>query len=157
MIYYVEGDITKSECDFICHQVNCKGKMGSGVAKAIREKWPEVYEAYKEKWIDSVWDKSSILGDIQVVALEDNPQQYVVNFFAQNDYGSDGKRYTSYDAFWICLNRLKEIVPKDKRIAFPFKIGCGLGGADWAVIRTMIERVLDDYTLCFYNPSGVFN
>ena len=46
MIRYVKGDITESNCDIICHQVNCRGAMNSGVAKAIREKWPEVYEQY---------------------------------------------------------------------------------------------------------------
>ena len=44
MIRYIKGDITKSNCDIICHQVNCQGKMNSGVAKAIRAKWPKVYE-----------------------------------------------------------------------------------------------------------------
>lgn len=45
-VYFVKGDITKSDCKYICHQVNCRCKMGSGVAKAIRTKWPVVYTEY---------------------------------------------------------------------------------------------------------------
>ena len=32
----------------ICHQVNCQGVMGAGIAKQIRARWPEVYEDYKK-------------------------------------------------------------------------------------------------------------
>ena len=32
----------------ICHQVNCIGAMGAGLALQIRNKWPIVYEKYKE-------------------------------------------------------------------------------------------------------------
>ena len=42
------GDITNSKANYICHQVNCQGAMNSGVAKAIREKWPRVYKAYSD-------------------------------------------------------------------------------------------------------------
>ena len=46
MIHHVKGNLLDSNCDYICHQVNCQGVMNSGVAKQIREKWPEVYESY---------------------------------------------------------------------------------------------------------------
>lgn len=32
----------------ICHQVNCQGVMGAGLAKQIRIRWPEVYVDYKK-------------------------------------------------------------------------------------------------------------
>ena len=35
----INGDLLNANTDFICHQVNCQGKMNSGVAKAIRNKW----------------------------------------------------------------------------------------------------------------------
>lgn len=33
----------------ICHQVNCKGVMGGGLAKQIRDVYPNVYYIYKRK------------------------------------------------------------------------------------------------------------
>ena len=45
-IYSKLGNLLESDMDYICHQVNCQGRMASGIAKSIREKWPEVYEAY---------------------------------------------------------------------------------------------------------------
>jgi len=49
VIYFRKGDLLESECDYICHQVNCQGKMNSGIAKSIREKWPIVFQNYIEK------------------------------------------------------------------------------------------------------------
>ena len=158
MICYIKGDITTSNCDIICHQVNCKGKMNSGVAKAIREKWPQVYQEY---WVkcEAAYQSNlysyQMLGDIQICTLYDDyfktdKHQHVVNLFAQDAYGYDNKRYTSYDAFWQCLNNLKQCIPKDATIAFPYKIGCVRGGANWNIIRTMIEEVFKDRDIYFY-------
>lgn len=45
-IKHVKGDIlatpTRNEDTVICHQVNCCGVMGAGLAKQIRDKWPVV-------------------------------------------------------------------------------------------------------------------
>ena len=155
MIRYVKGDLLESNADNICHQVNCQGKMNSGVAKAIREKWPVVYDNYREKYEEYVWCKRSPLGDIQIVALYDdyyatNKHQHVVNFFSQENYGYDGKRYTSYDAFWNCLNLLKQSTLPEATIAFPYKIGCVRGGANWNIIKAMIKEVLAGYDVTFY-------
>ena len=90
-----------------------------------------------------------MLGHIQIVHNEDDPG--VINMAAQRFYGYDGKRYTSYNAFWSCLEEITVKVPKGSKIAFPAKIGCGLGGANWEVIFRMIEQVLgEDYEVYIY-------
>lgn len=152
MIYWKKGNLLESNCDYICHQVNCQGKMNSGIAKQIREKWPVVYDNYIMKYFNSL--PEILLGDIQIVNINttgaDEKAQQVINMFAQQHYGYDGRRYTSYDAFWNCLNLIKQSVPTDKKIGFPYNIGCGLGGANWNVILTMIDTVLADYTVEIY-------
>ena len=68
----------------------------------------------------------------------------VCNLFAQDMYGYNGKCYTNYTAFQSCLLKLKSEIPSGSTIAMPYKIGCGLGGGDWAVILKMIENTLGD-------------
>ncbi len=41
MISYHEGDLLKSNCDVICHQVNLQGVMGGGLALQIARKFPQ--------------------------------------------------------------------------------------------------------------------
>lgn len=160
---WVKGDLLESDCDYICHQVNCQGRMGSGIAKSIKTRWHRVYEDYialctkREEEIYQMcsgmeneldWTET-LLGEIQLVPVDVN--KTVVNMFAQQYYGYDGKRYTSYDGFWCCLGQIKEQVPKGSKIGFPKGIGCGLGGANWQVIETMIYEVLDnDYKVYIY-------
>ena len=157
MIHYVQGDITKSDCDIICHQVNCQGAMNSGVAKAIREKWPEVYDNYK-RWCDREEYKEDLLGHYQTIQINNNPQKWIVNLFTQQYYGYNGIRYTDYEAFYSSISHLAiefSNVP-NKTIAFPYKIGCVRGGANWNIIRTMIEEVFKDRDIYFYS-LGEFN
>lgn len=159
MIYWKKGNLLESDCDYICQQVNCMGKMNSGIAKQIREKWPIVYQNYMAKCNFShpsgYIRPELLLGDIQIVGLWDDYNetkfhQSVINMYSQLNYGYDGRRYTSYDAFWNCVNLIKQSVPTDKKIGFPYNIGCGLGGANWNVILTMIDTVLTDYTVEIY-------
>jgi O-acetyl-ADP-ribose deacetylase (regulator of RNase III) len=166
MIHEVKGNLLDTNCQFICHQVNCQGKMNSGVAKAIREKWPKVYKNYKEwhkNWnliafneLGNDYSSSELmLGHIQIVALYDNyddtqNHQYVINMAAQQFYGYDNKKYTSYDAFWSCLEKIKKAVPIGNTIAFPKNIGSCRGGANWNIIRTMIAEALHDYEVYIY-------
>lgn len=142
---WVKGDLLEADLNYYCHQVNCQGKMGSGIAKSIKEKWPVVYDRYIEtfnyaKRFINISDY--LLGLINIVEVEKDKN--VINMFAQEYYGYDGRRYTSYDAFWSCLGEIKTNIPKDSKIGFPKGIGCGLGGANWQVIETMIREVLDD-------------
>lgn len=156
MVTFHNGNILDSGADVICHQVNCQGAMNSGVAKAVRQKWPKVYTEYHEcaKDIDIGFGDMQLswthmFGHIQSVLIpKDKGFQIVINMFAQNGYGYDGKRYTSYDAFWSCLGEIKKSVAPGTTVAFPARIGCVRGGASWNVILKMIEEVLGkDYNV----------
>ena len=163
MIQYKSGDVLASGCNYICHQVNCRGKMASGLAGQIRSKWPVVYNKYYDKYTeaynwsqgrDSVTPADYLLGEIEVVYVQNNDEgkyQYVINMFSQDAYGyDDNTRYTSYDAFAECLYKIRDHVPKDRTIAFPWGIGCGLGNAHWNIIEKMIETILEDHEVYIY-------
>ena len=164
MAYHVKGDLLKADhLDYICHQVNCQGRMGSGIAKAIREKWPEAYNEYRawhHEWEQRADEMGGsfefygptgdelMLGNILFHPVSET--QNIIHLAAQQYYGYDGKRYTSYDAFWSCLGYILEFIPEGSQIGFPAHIGCGLGGANWEVIETMIETMLKDYCVHIY-------
>lgn len=167
MVHYKTGNLLDAPVDYICHQVNCQGRMGSGIAKQIKERWPVVYDqyiaAFKEReeevvklsgqWETQIDVSETLLGHLQQIPVSDT--QTVINMFAQQWYGYDGKRYTSYDAFWTCLGGIRDSVPKGSKIGFPYRIGCGLGGANWQVIETMIYAVLGkDYDVYIYVLEG---
>lgn len=146
MVNYVKGNLLDSDCDYICHQVNCQGVMGSGIAKQIRERWPWVFSSYRA-YCERRKDKNeSPLGEIWGVVIdgEGRNARWVVNMFGQDNFGYYEHRFTSYDAFAKCLEAMRDRLPKDKTIGFPKNIGCGLGGGNWKIISALIEEILGD-------------
>jgi O-acetyl-ADP-ribose deacetylase (regulator of RNase III) len=129
-ITYKKGDLLTSEETIIMHGCNSMGVMGSGVAKAIREKYPEAYSAYrKQEEIDGLK-----LGTYSSVITKDN--KLIINAITQKYYGRDGKKYVSYDAISAVAKTLNELY-ENTSIAIP-KIGAGLGGGSWDVIEKIL-------------------
>lgn len=145
MIHFVKGDLLDSPCDYICHQVNCRGVMGAGIAEQIRERWPEVCEYYGDRCLQFRYNDDVLLGSIDDIAIEDDElNRRVINMYAQSTYGFNHYRYTSYDAFEDCLYQIKRHVPICDTVGFPKGIGCGLGGGNWDIVLKLIEIVLGD-------------
>lgn len=147
MIKYVKGNLLDSNCDYICHQVNCQGVMASGIAKQIRERWPELYERYLHFCDYHNKHGEGMLGRILIYDIGNG--KHVVNMFAQDWYGYDGRRFTSYDAFAQCLQIVKPYL-HNRTIGFPKNIGCGLGGGNWKVISALIEENLGEHDVYIY-------
>ena len=138
MINEIKGDLLTAK-GIILHGVNCQGVMGSGVAYAIRMKWPLVYQQYL-RYVAAYRPGQHLLGMTQYVPVDETVE--VVNCFTQEFYGRDGKRYASYDALDRCMTRLS-MVDRSLPINFP-KIGCGLGGLDWNVVKEIIDSRIPD-------------
>ena len=142
MVEYKIGDILESDCNYICHQVNCKGVMNSGVAKAIKEKWPIVFDEYKK--FHTALTTDVLLGTTQFVKI--GADRYVANMFAQERYGYNGLKYTSYDAIDKCLRSVARNAENGEinRVAMPYKMSSDRGGADWDVILALVNSAFKD-------------
>ena len=162
MIKHIKCDIFESGADIICHQVNCQGVMGSGIAKQVREKFPWVYGQYKKMCEEYKDNPKMLLGITYPVKTWDIYHTSfggIVNLFAQENFGYDGKCYTDYSALRECLDELKCRVSdgtlKGAKIAFPYLMGCHRGGGDWNIVYKMIEEVFADsdceVLICEYN------
>lgn len=134
------GDILESGADVICHQVNCIGVMGAGLAKQIADKYPDVYKTYKELVALSA-DPREMLGTIQLCPATES--QTIANLFAQIKPSRKGVQ-TDYEALKKCFEIVKGQCA-GKKVAIPYKIGCGLAGGDWRVVSQMIDDVFYDF------------
>lgn len=94
IIRNITGDVTAPIKGIIGHGVNCQGVMGSGVALAIRNKFPKVYTEYLA--LCARTKPEDLLGTTQLVKITDD--LYVANMFTQLNFGGDGKVYASLDA-----------------------------------------------------------
>ncbi len=154
----INKDITTVEFGVIVHQVNCQGVMGSGVAKALRDKWPQIYETYRKMYENFMfgdkYNDDGLLGKIDVCEIKEN--LYVVNLFGQDQYKKsidNWKRFTSYGAWENALPKLRSYINEQglpDRVYFPYNVGCDRGGGDWRIISAMIEEYFPNAIFCKY-------
>lgn len=147
MVCTISGDVLHSGAKIIIHQLNTRGKMGAGLAKRIKEEIlsPEQYQNYVD---DCKKFGSDLLGFCRYdeVVIDGNPTK-LVGIYAQNKTGRQpGKIYTKYGALTAGLKNIRSVAePNGWDVAIPYKIGCGLGGGDWTVVKNIIDRVFDGY------------
>ena len=141
MIQIRKGNILDASENIICHQVNCKGVMGAGLALQIRDEYPEVYEEYLE-WCNNV-NSSKLLGRCQIVMHD--KYRYIANLYGQLNFGRN-HCYTNYNALRSAFLELLDYAQTyNFSIAIPYSIGCGLAGGDWSIVYEMIQDIFDIY------------
>lgn len=134
MIHYKKGNLLDVTSGVIIHGCNAQGVMGSGVALAVKEKYPKAYQVYK----DFEARHTLRLGSISQVRIS-NTQLYIANIITQEFYGRDpNTRYVSYGAVHLGFENLNNFHVEDIPFHFP-KIGAGLGNGDWNIIADLIE------------------
>lgn len=155
MIQHIKCDIFESGADVICHQVNCQGVMGSGIARQVREKYPNVYESYKAYCENK--RPEDLLGRAMFVGVDDEQLAGIANIFGQLSYGYDGKCYTDYDALKRAFVELNQFIyiyfDYYPVVAFPYKFGCARGGGDWNIVYKLIKETFKDciVLICEYD------
>ena len=117
----IKGNLLSAKEEYIGHGVNCKGKMGKGIAKLVASSHPIVFREYAE-----YCKKQDIIGTYQVVFSNN---KHIINFFTQEAYGNDGV-YASLEAIAASIVSFITDHPSIKTIAIP-RIGTGLGGLSW--------------------------
>lgn len=154
MIKTINKDILTVTEGVIGHQVNCRGKMGSGLAKQIRLAYPEVFLEYNAlcEGVHEL-ERYTLLGTTQIVETNKNEGLKIANIFGQLST-SKTSRETEYCALHLGLLELLTKVPADCPIYLPFNIGCGRGGGDWNIVHNILTRVFNsakrDLILCKY-------
>ena len=140
-----DGDLFSAPYGIICHQVNCKGTMGRGIAKTFRLVFPHAYSNY----LEVCKNQENLLGH-SIFCIEDTGESCCM--FAQADWGGCGCN-TDYAAFRSCCKEIKKYVDlryRNMPINMPYKIGCGLGGGDWTIVKSILEEEFDGYNVILW-------
>mgnify|MGYP001402432164 CR=1 FL=1 len=144
----INGDLIKlaieGHFDVIIHGCNCFHSMGAGIAKYIKMNFPESHIADKK----TTYGNFRKLGTYSSANVLNN-KLTVVNGYTQYYYG---KKKINVD--YYAIENLFKLIKKDfsgKRIGIP-KIGAGLGGGNWKIISSIIEKEMkgEDISLVIY-------
>ena len=86
MVKIIEGNLFDTKANIICHQCNCQGVMGSGVAAEVKRRYPEVFKAYRKDYEEG----KLVLGYVNFAQASTG--QILANLCGQEKYGYDGKQ-----------------------------------------------------------------
>ena len=134
----IKGNLIKlaqeGKFNVIVQGCNCFNTMGSGIARQLRDRYPQVYEA----------DCKTVAGDKDKLgkfthALADEGFE-IVNAYTQYGFNKDGESADvfEYKAFLQILLKLDDDRLNGIHYGFP-AIGCGLAGGNKEIIYNMIS------------------
>lgn len=142
----VKGNIFDYEIDYdvLVHGCNCHCTMGSGIARTIRELYPEAYEA----------DCRTAKGDrskIGSFSYYEHPRKdlTIINAYTQYNYYPRNVDHFEYEGFEKICKDLNERFKKKMCIAMPM-IGAGLAGGNWERIKKIIQDNITDVDVTIY-------
>lgn len=151
----VRGDLIKlfraREFDVIIHGCNCGNNMGDGIAKTIRDEFPEAYAA---DLATEAWDIYK-LGTFTYADIAN--LGYIVNAYTQYRFfgvGLNGGPLCEYDALRSCFKGVKEqFGGVGRRFGVP-AIGAARAGGDWNVISKIIDEEMEGEDVTFVEYDG---
>ncbi|MDO4319957.1 MAG: macro domain-containing protein [Bacteroidales bacterium] len=134
--YIAKGDIFRiSGVSNYAHGCNCAGAMGKGIAVSFRDKYPEMYLEYKQLCKKNMFRP----GDVFDYNYADG---HIYNLGTQLTWRTPAKIEYIENA----LIQMLELASRDNvtAIALP-AIGAGLGGLKWDDVKSIIEKVSNNY------------
>lgn len=137
-IEYRVGDLLDSGLRCIAHGCNAQGVMKSGIAKAIRARYPIAFTKYREAY--EAQNDNLTLG--QVIRADVSSDRTILNVITQEFYGRDPNTvYVDYDAIRYAMYSINLITACGgfHSVGFPL-IGAGLANGDWTIISRIIEE-----------------
>lgn len=124
--------------------------MGRGIALAIKNMFPEAYDAD----LRTVKADREKLGSISIARIDRSSVSFVVvNAYTQFHWRGEGV-LANYDAIRSAFAAVKNQFA-GQRIGYP-KIGAGLAKGDWQTIAQIIEDELsgEDHSLVEFQPAS---
>lgn len=150
----VRGDlialVQQGVFDVIVHGCNCYCSMEAGIARGIKEAFPEAYASD----CSTRRGDAGKLGTISVARIRRGDIEFVVvNGYTQFEYTGPGV-LVDYDAVRGVMRQVKEVY-SGRRIGYP-KIGAGLARGDWRIIEGIVNEELEgeNHTLVEFLPSS---
>lgn len=141
----IKGDILDVQAGIICHQINCQGTLGAGLAKQLKDRYPKVrtdyYTAYHSKKLK--------LGEVIFTTIKPG-YLYVANMCGQDNFQRVGMGFnvlhTDYNALERCFIKVVNFAQSiNEKVALPvympYKVGCGLARGNWSIVAGIIQKI----------------
>ena len=141
---YKQGNIFLTDLTncILPHQTNNLGLMGAGFVVPLLKKFPKACQVYLD-----TFDQYK-LGDVIFV---EEKSTVIAHMFGQNGLiGKNNPHPTDYTALRKCLQQVAKYAKKTGLPIKTIKFSCGLGGASWDVVESIIKDEWKDLDVTIY-------
>ncbi|MEZ5427348.1 MAG: macro domain-containing protein [Pyrinomonadaceae bacterium] len=152
MIKETAGNLFEAKTEAIINAVNTVGVMGKGLAWQFRQRFSDEY--FKD-YQRACQNGDLRIGRVQIYQLgTDGYPKYIINFPTKRHWREKSRiEYVENG-----LENLAEVLQqhKIKSVAMP-ALGCGLGGLEWADVKSLIEKEFADQRsveVLLFEPAG---
>jgi O-acetyl-ADP-ribose deacetylase (regulator of RNase III) len=150
MITLKSGNFFDYEATIRVNTVNCVGVMGAGVALQFKNLFPKMFIEYK----DLCSLKEIRPGKLHIWESENIFEDLVIINFPTKDHWKDPSEYDYVEKGLESLYNYLRNSPRET-ITIP-ALGCGHGGLDWNIVKSMIyEKLSDlDHNILLFSPES---
>ena len=144
MIHEVEGDILLTKAQFIAHGIAPQDHFDTGLALALRERWPSMVRDYRHAIHGKPLDSGEVWAWAGVDA--DGSTRGIVNLLTQDMLGTGGAARpgkATTENVSRALKALAKFVRDEKvqSLALP-RLATGVGGMEWAQVEPLVQQHL---------------
>lgn len=145
MIEYIVGDIFDSPAQVIVNTVNTVGVMGKGLALSFKQRYPGMFEAYR-----NACEKHQLTtGKLMLFYA---PDHWLLLFPTKENWRNPSKlEYIEKGLYKFVSTYADKSITS---IAFP-RLGCGNGELNWDEVRPLMEKYLKPLPIDVYIYLGV--
>lgn len=140
MINYIKGDIFDSPAQVIVNPVNTVGVMGKGLALSFKQRYPEMFQAYR-----TACEKHLLT--VGKLMLWRAPDHWILLFPTKENWCHPSK--LSYIEKGLIKFTETYANKNITSVAFP-KLGCGNGELDWNKVKPLMEKYLEHLPINVY-------
>ena len=138
-VFFLKGDLFLSRAQTLAHGVNCRGRMGAGIAVEFRRWFPAMYKEYRRRCHKDILKPGEFF-----LWKEDEP--WVLNLATQADTGGANLSFVREVLTTVAARYVNEGITS---LAMP-RIAAGLGGCGWGEVRGIIEETFAVHPLPVY-------
>ena len=149
MITFIQGqNVFFSDAKTIVCPVNTVGVMGNGLARAFRDRYPGLYDAYKKACANGVFQKQGYF-----VFKDPDFKTQILCFPTKRHWKNDSQLRWIRDGLAKLANTYKD--HNITSIIFP-PIGCGKGNLSWVDVKPLLieELAMTDMDIRVIEPGG---
>ncbi|WP_223215563.1 macro domain-containing protein [Agrobacterium deltaense] len=140
LLTYVRTSLFDSPAQTLVNTVNIVGVMGKGIALEFKQRYPDMFKAYKK-----LCDSHSL--DVGKLHLWRAPEHWILNFPTKTTWRQPSKLEYIEAGLEAFVRSYKQMGIAS--VSFP-PLGCGNGNLDWRDVRPVMERYLSKIDIPVY-------